>query len=789
MTIQTLGHYRVIQKLSEGGWGVVYLAHDERLDRSVALKILSAGTLADETARKRFRKEALTLAKLNHPNIEGVFDFDTQDGVDYLVVEYVSGGTLAGRISAGQFAEKEVARLGAQVAAALDDAHERGIIHRDLKPDNIAITAKGQLKVLDFGLAKLFDPSSGPLKAETLTQSVEGEHVAGTLPYMAPEQLRGEHIDLRSDIYGLGVVLYEMATRQRPFRDHSVPRLFEAILHEPPVPPRALNPHISAEMERIILKCLEKDPEQRYQSAKEAGVDLRRLASPVEAKSSSLNDEVRKRPRRWMLGAGVGVAALALLVISVSANLDGIRTRWFSRGSRAIRTIAVLPLENLSHDQEQEYFVDGMTDELITDLAQIGALRVISRTSVMRYKKTKKTVPEIGRELHVDAVVEGSVFRNGNQLRVTAQLIQTPTDTSLWAKSYERDLREGLTMQDELAHAIASEIQVKLTPQEEVRLAKSRAANIGADDAYLKGRFLLQQGTEDQMREAKAYFEEAVRIDAGYAPAYAGLADYYWLTNELSPKVAMPKAKDYVQKALALDDGLADAHATLGSIEFYGDWDWPGAEHEFRRAIELSPSYAEAHRSYSDFLSEMGRHQEALVEIQTAQALDPLSETTKLGAGWTFYYAREYDRAAEQCSKVLDLDPHSASARDCVGSVDIATKAYGQAIEEYRKLAAVSGNDPLRLASLGCAYALAGRKAEAERVVAQLAAASRAHYVPPYFLGLVHAALGDANGAFAWLEKAYQQHDSYLVRLKVEPGLDPLRTDPRYETLLRRMKL
>jgi serine/threonine protein kinase/Tfp pilus assembly protein PilF len=789
MALQTLGHYRVLEKLGEGKWGVVYRAHDERLDRDVALKVLSSGALPDDTTRKSLRQEALTLAKFNHPNIEGVFDFDSEDGVDFLVVEYVDGGTLATRILTQPLSEKEVALLGAQVADALDNAHERGIVHRDLKPHNIAITSKGQLKLLDFGLAKLFDPALGPLKADTLTQSVDGQRLAGTFPYMAPEQILGEHIDPRTDVYGLGAVLYEMATCQRPFRDDSAARLLDAILHQAPVSPRALNPRISPEMERIILKCLEKDPARRYQSVKEVGVDLRSIDSWVAPRSSSFASGPANSGRKWLARAAVGFAGV-VLTISLASYLGGTWTRsWGHAGATKVQSIAVLPMENLSHDPEQEYFVDGMTEELIKDLAQIRALRVISRTSVMRYKGTKKSVPQIARELHVDAVVESSAVRDSSHLRVTAQLIHAPTDTHLWAKSYQRDLRDALSVQDEVAQAIAGEIKVTLSPQEEIQLAKAQPGNFEAHDAYLKGRYHLLRGTEDEMHQGKFYFEEAIKIDPNYAPAYTGLADYYWLTNELSPQVAMPKAKAYAERALALNANLADAHATLASIKFYGDWDWVAADKEFSRAIELGPSDAEFHRSYSDFLSEMGRHDQAMQEVRTAQDLDPLSGVTNLTAGWVFFYARQYDNALEQCRKVLDLDPHSVSANECIASTYLATGAYEQAVAGYQGLAAISQNDPLRLTGLGCAYALGGKRTEARRVLTQLELASKSNYVAPFFLSLVHASLGDKGPAFAMLEKAYTQRDSYLVRLKVEPTLDPLRSDPRFDKLLRRMNL
>jgi eukaryotic-like serine/threonine-protein kinase len=781
-----LGHYHVVEKIGAGGMGEVYRARDKHLDRDVAIKVLPTGTLTDASARKHFRKEALILSQLNHPNVATIHDFDTQQGVDFLVMEHIPGITLSEKVAAGPLTEKEVLRLGVQLAEGLAAAHDHGVVHRDLKPGNLRVTSDGRLKILDFGLAKL----RLPVTASATTESFcETQAVAGTVPYMAPEQLLGGEIDARTDLHAAGSVLYEMATGQRPFAEVERSQLIGAILRRPPLSPTVLNPRLSPELERIIGKCLEKDAEDRYQSAKELAIDLRRLASPATSGGSALASLPVSKGRRLWIPACVGLTVLALIIISLAIDLGGIRKRMFGHGSTAIQAIAVLPLDNLSHDQEQEYFVDGMTDELITDLARIRGLRVISRTSVMHYKGTRKTLPEIARELHVDAVVEGSVLRDGNHLRVTAQLIYAPTDTHLWAESYQRETRDFWAVQNDLAHAIANEIRVNLTAQEQVHAATTHPATFAAHDAYLKGRYHLQQGTEDGMREAKAYFEEAARIDSNYAPAYAGLADYYWLTNELSPRVAMPKANEYVERALALDDSLADAHATLASVKFYGDWDWLGADKEFKRAIELSPSYAEAHRIYSEFLSEMGRHDQALAEIRTAEELDPLSATTILGVGWAFYYARDYDRAIEQCRKVLDLHPHSVSAGDCLGSAYLATAAYDQAIAEYSALVASSGNDPLRLASLGCAYALAGRKAQAQRVVGQLNAASKIHYVPPYFLGAVHAALGENDSAFLWLEKAYEQHDSYLVRLKVEPAMDPLRSDPRFEKLLHRMNL
>lgn len=780
---QTLGHYRILEKVGAGGMGVVYLARDEQLDRDVAVKVLPSGTLNDDSTRRHFRKEAMALAKLNHPHIETVYDFGTQDDVDYLVMEYLPGKTLADRLATGALPEKDAIDLGMQIASALEEAHERGIVHRDLKPANIAITAKGYAKILDFGLAKLLRAT----EEETTEVFSDSKAAAGTLPYMPPEQLKGERVDGRADIYTIGAVLYEAATGLRPFREELASRLIDAILHQPVVSPRALNPRISPGLEAIILKCLDKDRDRRYQSAKELLVDLRRVQPGTPAETPVLRRSESGRGWKWV-AFGLG-GLLALAIILVASNARGWRDRLLGRSyNPRIRSLAVLPFENLSRDTEQDYFADGMTDALITNLGQIRALHVISRTSVMRYKSSQKPLRQIAQELHVDAIVEGSVSRSDGLARVSARLINGLTDGQLWSRSYQRDLRNVLALQADVASAIVHEIDVTLTPQEEARLARTHSADFAAHDAYFKGRYHMLQGTEDQMREAKAYFEEAIRIDSLYAPAYAGLADYYVITNELMPRIAVPKANDYVQKALALDESLADAHTTLGTIKFYGDWDWLGAAGEFKRAIELSPSYAEAHRVYSDFLSETGSHEQALSEIRTAQGLDPYSNMISVGAGWTFFYARDYARAIEQCRKVLDLDPRSVFASDCVGSAHLASGQYDQAIAEYLALT-TAGDDTLRLVSLACAYASSGRKAKAQKVVAQLNAASKIHYVPASLLAEIHAALGEKDQAFLLLDQAYEEHDPFLVRLRVEPALDPLRSDQRFEALLRRMNL
>src|SRR5712692_2760107 len=781
---QTLGHYRIVEKVAAGGMGVVYRARDEQLDRDVALKVLPSGTLSNDTARRHFRNEAMALAKLNHPNIETVYEFGTQDGMDFLVMEYVPGKTLADRLAGGTLPEKEVVALGMQIAAALEEAHERGIVHRDLKPANIALTEKGRAKILDFGLAKLLRPVEVG-STETLTDS---HAAAGTLPYMPPEQLRGEPVDARTDIYTIGAVVYEMATGRRAFQEEQTSRLIDAILHQPAVAPRALNSRISTELETIILKCLDKDPDRRYQSATELLVDLRRL--PLPSSGHALPPPPAFVWGRVAKLIGYGVPALLALAVGLTAmNVGGWRDRFLGRlRTPQIRSLAVLPFENLTGDAEQDYFADGMTEALITDLGQIQALRVISRTSVMKYKAARRPLPDIALELHVDAVIEGSVSHSQNLAQVTARLVYAPTDTQLWSKSYQRDLQNVLVMQGEVASAIVGEIKVKLTGEEQARLLSARSVNPAAHEAYLKGNY-LRWGTEEQRQKSKQYFEEAIGIDPKYAPAYAGLANYYLSNSELLPSVTMPQARQYAQKALDLDPALADAHLALGAVHFFGDLDWAGADREFKRAIELNPGDSEARRTYSYYLSALGREGEAQAEVRRAQELDPLYIVTQVTAGWVFYFARQYDKAAEQCQMALELDPNSAGAYDCLGLSYAARGLYDQAIAACQQAVKLSGNAPSRAVGLGESYAAAGRKPEAQEVFRQLRGRSTQAYVSPVFLARLYLASGDREQALARLREAYEGRDHYLVWLNVERAFDPLRSDPRFQELLHHVGL
>ncbi len=746
---QTLSHYRILEQVGEGGMGVVYRARDERLERDVAVKLLPADALADESSRARFRREALALSRLSHPSIATVFDFDSTRGVDFIVMELVRGNSLAERIAAGALPLAEVERLGAEIADALTAAHEQGVIHRDLKPGNIILTPRGQVKVLDFGLAKLVRPAGEPTSGATLTSPLA---MAGTLGYMAPEQLLGGEVDARADLYALGVILYEMATGRRPHDEPLASALIYAIVHTPPPPPRRLRPDLSPPLEGLILKALEKAPSRRFATARELFLALRPPA-PASA-----------RPER---GAGAAESA-------------------------RIESLAVLPLANLSADPAQEFFADGMTEALIGNLAQIGALRVISRTSAMQYKAARQPLPEIARALQVDAIVEGAVLRSGDRVRISAQLIEARSDRNLWAKSYERDVVDVLALQAEVARAIAEEIRVQLTPREQARLAGARPVDPRAYDAYLRGRFHWNKRTVAAVQTSVELFQQAIEADPTYALPYAGLADAYNILGDLNvlrPAEAGAQAKAAVTRALELDSQIAEAYTSLAFLRFFFEWDWSGAEQAFEQAIALNPSYATAHQWYAEYLASQGRFDEAVAEARRGRALDPLALVIATSLADVHFFARQYDEAIAILRDTAALDPAFIAAHTDLGRAYTQKGRFDEAIAEFELAARPGQGNPNASPGLAYACAVAGRRDEATRTLEALLARRATAIVSAHAIAVIHMALGDKEQAFEWLERAYQEHDRALVWLKVHPRLDPLRSDQRFDDLLRRMGL
>ena len=744
-----ISHYRILQKLGGGGMGVVYKAEDTRLRRFVALKFLPEEMAQDAQALERFKREAQAASALNHPNICTIYDIGESEGGPFIAMELLEGSTLKYRISGKPLSPELVVELGMHIADALEVAHAKSILHRDIKPANIFVSERGQAKLLDFGLAKLAGTTAETVASKDLPTATDTQDALdltfpgarmGTAPYMSPEQIRGEPIDARSDIFGFGAVLYEMATGKPAFPGETTAQIREIILTQEPASPRKLNPQVPGALERVIIKALKKKPSERYQRATDLRADLLRVQGEIAG----------RWPRRAVL------AALPLLVVLVGL---GWRFRWFRPNLAAgnIRSIAVLPLTNLSGDPEQEYFADGMTEELTTDLGQVSALRVISRTSAMRYKKSNKTVPEIARELDVDAVVEGSVERAGNQVRITAQLIEAPTDRHLWAKSYERDLRDILSLQDDVAQAIASEVSVKLTPQERIRLATARPVNPQAHEAYLHGYDELRKhlpggvfvaSERESIEKAVEYFQRALAIDPNDSLAYAGLADAYYSQSTFlrAPLEVMPKAKAAAARAIELDDTLAEAHASLGYVKLTFDWDWPAAEREFRRALELNPNLPKAHAGYAHYLITLGRTDEAIRELDRVEKIDPLLPQSHMGLPWLLFNARRYEKAVEVAKTNGD---------DRVLALSLAALGRSEEAVAAADRAAKSSQNPVILAQVAAAYASAGKRDKARTMLSAIEAQAKERYICGVNVACVYAQLGDKEQAFSWLEKGY----------------------------------
>ncbi|MDQ3750260.1 MAG: protein kinase [Acidobacteriota bacterium] len=808
-----LGHYRIVKKLGAGGMGEVFLAQDTKLDRKVALKILPPEFAADADRMNRFVREAKSASALNHPNIIIIHEIGESEGTHFIATEFIDGTTLSEYAKNKPFKFKSVLEIAIQIASALDEAHSAGIVHRDIKPDNVMIRSNGLVKILDFGIAKLSGSTSQPSldeEAATAIKSTSPGMIFGTANYMSPEQAKGKEVDARTDIFSFGVVLYEMISGKLPFEGETAMEMIGAILKDEPKPIN--NSDVPPEIKKIIGKCLRKDRNERYQTIKDVLIDLRDVKQELEFQNKlerTISPE-KEEPKTQILQARTAdeinqtttketiagksksnrLLAIGLAILLIPAvGFFGYR---YYESTLPINSIAVLPFVNNSSSLDTEYLSDGLAESLIYRLSQLPNLKVSPTSSVFRYKGKETDAIKIGNELGVNAVLSGRIIQRGDNLNISVELVDVRNNKLIWGEQYERKMSELLATQREIATEITQKLQLKLSGEEK-GLTKRYTNNNEAYQLYLKGRYHFAKRTKDDMQRSIEYFQQAGRLDPNFALAYASIAEYYNVMPfyaYLSPKEAFPQAKAAAQRALEIDPTLAEAHTALAYYLATYEWNWAEAERSFKRAIELDPNNSGAHFRYGQlYLSPLGRHDEAIAELRRAIELEPLALITGTNLAEAYMRAGQNDRALEQARKTYELEPNFPVLRYALGQAYITNGMYTEAIALSEKALQAEPTNKQMLRVAGYSYAKQGHRQEAEEVIKRFRDIAKTQYVMSYYIASIYAALGDKEKAFAELEKAYEQRDWELHRLKVDPLMNPLRDDPRFKDLLKRMNL
>lgn len=793
MVSSTISHYKIIEKLGEGGMGIVYKAEDTKLKRIVAIKFLPKRLSVHGEERERFIQEAQAASALNHPNICVIHEIDEVDEESFIVMEYMDGVTLREWIrkkaeqSDGyrKLGMKEAIDLAAQITEGLEKAHEKGIIHRDVKSENIMVTTDGRAKIMDFGLAKLKGVSKLTKTGSTV----------GTVAYMSPEQVEGIETDHRTDIFSFGVVIYEMLSGHLPFRaEHETAMMYEIINVEPQ---SLIDQHkgIEPELNRIVMKCLEKDREERYQSMREVAVDLKRYRRDSEGRRIERKLEVREAPQasaptssgehsktKWLK---IGLAAFgAILLICLGVY-------FFLSKSKSIDSIAVLPFVNGGADSTSEYLSDGFTESLINILSKLPGVKMMSSSSVFRFKGIDIDPQKAASELNVAAVLTGHITQRGDNLSISVELINAKDNSHIWGDRYNRKLSDVIALQTEISQEISNQLKITLTSDEQKRLMKPATENTEAYRFYLKGRFYWKKRSKESFEKAIQCFNQAIEKDPSYALAYAGLADVYVTMGGyflLTSKEWTEKARDAARKALALDETLAEPHATLASL-FGVDWNWANVEREYKRSLELDPNYATGHQWYGEFLSAMGRLNEGLIECRKAQELDPLSPIVYVSASYPLAAMHRYDEAIQEIKKGLEIDQNFSRGHSVLGLSYFLKGKSSDAIQEMKKAIELSDSSLEYIALLGYIYGFSGQREEAEKILIKLLLLEKQQYVSPCLIGGLYLSTGEKDQAFLWYNRASEEHDVAMEGLKTDPLFDPIRGDPRFAELMKKVGL